>query len=216
MKPIIRLVFVVSVVTMGLAVTSRAQSQVAVSTGYNDEPQFGASYGPTSDQPIPWIGSPDTVFYSNPAIDSTSYDPDQDAILLQNLGTSPIDLTAASIVGEYNLFALDDITGPVVLAPGVNVILAGPDGSDVLPATLQTVGLTIGGTSYSYSDVTTAEAPYGVLYGASPWIGGSETQPWTSIYTPPTSSSVPDASSTMLLSGIALSSLAAFRRRFAK
>jgi len=154
------------------------------------------------------------VFYSNPSIDSAAYDPDQDAIMLENLGAAPINLTAASIVSEINPFSLDGITGPVVLDPGVFVVLAGVDGSDVLPSGLQTGGLTIGGIGCDYSDVATAEAPDGVLEGAMPWVGGAETQPWTPIYTPQVANNVPDSSSTMLLTAIALSGLAGIRRRF--
>jgi hypothetical protein len=176
------------------AQAGRAQQDVEVSTGYNDEPRNGTPYSVGSGQPIPWYGSPNTTFYGNVG-QAAAYDPDEDAILLQNLGGSSVSLTAANM-GSYNLFSLDSIGGPVTLAPGQNVILAGVDGSDVFSG-VQTVGLTIGGTAYSYSDVATAQAPDGVLFGASPWIGGAETMPWTAIYTP--SFSAPDTGPDLVL-----------------
>jgi hypothetical protein len=217
MKPITRFACVFLVVS-SLVATAHAQSEVQVSTGYNDQPRNGIPYSVGSGQPVPWLGSPNTTLYGNPG-SAAAYDPDLDAILLQNLGGSAIDLTAASI-GSENLFVLDAdyISGPIVLNPGANVILTGIDGSDEFSG-VQTVGLTIGGIGYSYSDVTTAQAPDGVLDGAMPWIGingGAESIPWTPIYTPPGSNSVPDSSSTMLLSSFALAGLAALRRRLAK
>ena len=195
------------------ALAGWARQDVEVSTGYNDEPRTGASYGLTSAQPIPWYGSPNTTFYGDVGL-ATAFDPDEDAILLQNLGGSAVTLTAANI-GSYNLFSLDSISGPVTLAPGQNVILAGVDGSDIF-SSLQTVGLTIGGTPYSYSDVTTAQAPNGILFGASPYIDGSETMPWTPIYTP--SLGVPDAGPGLALTVATLLGVCGFshklRRQF--
>jgi hypothetical protein len=204
-------------VAFSVAAVAHAQSQVQVSTGYNDEPRTGAGFsgvpfGADSGQPDPWYGSTNTTFYGDSGV-AQAYDPDEDAILLQNLGSGPIDLTAASM-GIYNLFTLDSISGPVELDPGSYVILAGVDGSDIFSG-LQTVDLTIGGIDYSYSDVATADAPNGVLDGANPWIGGAESEPWTAIYTPP-AAGAPDASSTLLLCGISLSGLAGLHRRFKK
>jgi hypothetical protein len=168
----------------------QAAQNVEVSTSYNDGPRNGTPYSLGSGQPLPWNGSANTLFYGDVGL-ANAFDPDEDAILLQNLGGSSISLTAATL-GSYNLFTLDSIGGPVTLAPGQNVILAGVDGSDVLSG-LQMVGLTMGGTPYSYSDVATTDAPDGVLFGASPWIGGVETIPWTPIYTPRFSTGVPDS-----------------------
>jgi hypothetical protein len=195
------------------AQVGRAQQDVAVSTGYNDEPRNGISYSPASGQPNPWYGSPNTTFYGN-ASTAQAYDPDEDAILLQNLGGSAVSLTAASM-GIYNLFSLDSIGGPVTLNPGQNVILAGVDGSDTFSG-LQNVALTIGGVNYSYSDVSTAAAPDGVLDGANPWIGGAESMPWTPIYTP--NLGVPDSGPGLTLMAATLLGVCGFahklRRRF--
>jgi hypothetical protein len=199
---------------MGLAMLTAlaahaGPSQVAVSSGYNDEPRNGVPFSSGSGQPVPWYGSPDTTFYGNASV-AQAYDPDEDAILLENLGATSISLTAASI-GSYNLFSLDSISSPVALNPDQFVIIAGVDGSDAFSG-VQTVGLTIGGTSYSYSDVTASQAPDGVLDGAMPWIGGAESMPWTSIYAPRISGPpVPDSSSAFWLFGIALCGLAICR-----
>lgn len=155
-------------------------SQVVVSAGYNDEPRNGIPFSPGSGQPSPWCGSINTTFYgdTNAAL---AYDPDEDAILLQNLGSAPASLTAASVAG-YNLFTFDSITNSSIpINPGSDVILAGPDGSDVLAA-LVPISLTINGVNYSHADVATANAPDGVLDGAMPWIGGCESIPWTAIF----------------------------------
>jgi protein with PEP-CTERM/exosortase system signal len=212
MKPIIRST---SVLALGvcLAAIAHAQSKVEVWTGYNDEPRNGVSYSIGSGQPNPWIGSADTTFLGNASV-ASSYDPDEDAILLQNQGASTINLTAASI-GAYDLFSLDGVTSPVALDPGAFVILAGIDGSDTF-SSVQTVDLTIGGTGYAYTDAAPTPAPDGVLAGANPFIGGAETMPWTPIFVPQTTSGVPDTSSTMLLLGGAAAGLAAIRRRFSK
>jgi hypothetical protein len=203
MKPVTRFASIFAV-ALALAATGHAQSLVAVSTSYNDEPANGSSYSAGSNQPVPWLGSPNTTFYGNTAT-AAAYDPDEDAILLQNMGTSAIDLTAASI-GSYDLFSLDSITGPVELDVGANVILAGVDGSDLFSG-VQPVDLTIGGISYNYFDVATAEAPSGVLYGASPWIGGAESQPWTSI------TSIPEPSAYGLLAALSTLGFVAWRKK---
>ena len=153
--------------------------------------------------------SANVTYFGNAGI-AQAYDPDINAILLENMGGSSVSLTAASM-GGYDLFTIDSISSSVALSPGAFVILAGVDGSDL--SSLASVGLTIDGFSYSYSDVTTTEAPSGVLFGASPWIGGSESIPWTPIYTP--TSSVPDSGTTAVMLGSALFGLAALRRRFA-
>jgi hypothetical protein len=189
----------------------QAAQNVEVSTGYNDEPRNGTPYSVGSGQPIPWNGSSSTTFYGDVGV-ANAYDPDEDAILLQNLGGSSVTLTAANI-GSYDLFSLDSIGSPVTLAPGQNVILAGPDGSDVF-SVLQTVGLTIAGTPYSYSDVTTAQAPNGVLDGANPFIGGSESIPWTAIYTPPSATGVPDTGPGAALTIATLLGVCGFSRKF--
>lgn len=166
--------------------TQAGFSQVQVSSGYNDEPRNGFPFSFGSGQPVPWYGSSNVTFYGNTST-AQAYDPDEDAILLQNLGSTPVGLTAASI-DTYNLFAFDSITNAsITLNPGNYVILAGPDGSDVLPdSALATIGLTINGTNYSYTDVATKNAPDGVLEGAMPFIGGAESIPWTSVYSAPT------------------------------
>lgn len=192
-----------------VAATCAAHAQVAVYTGYNDEPRAGGSfsgvpYAADSGQPNPWYGSANTTYYGN-AGTAQAFDPDIDAILLQNWGGTAQSLTAASI-GGFDLFNIDGIGGPVNLAPGANVILAGVDGSDFF-GSLQTVSLTIGGNNYSYLDVALLSAPGGALSGASPWIGGSESEPWTPIHTPTQTNSVPDDCPTLLLTGLALGAL---------
>jgi hypothetical protein len=201
-----------------LSLTSWAQSKVAVSSGYNDEPREGGSfsgiaYSADSGQPVPWIQSAATSFFGNSAT-AMAFDPDEDAILLVNDGTSPISLTDATI-GAFDLFSLDGITGPVTLNPGWNYILAGVDGSDTFGSP-QSIGVTLGGTLYSYTDVVTSQAPNGVLAGADPFIGGAESMPWTAVYTPSSSNTVPDTASTGVLAGIALAGLAALRRKLAR
>jgi hypothetical protein len=198
-----------SLVLLGAVGAHAGPSPVAVSFGYNDEPRNGVSYSVGSGQPDPWYGSVNTTYYGNAGV-AQAYDPDINAILLNNLGGATLFLTAANM-GAYDLFSTNGISGPVALNPGANVILAGVDGSDFGGGT---VGLTIGGFSYSYSDVATTDAPFGVLFGASPWIGNSESIPWTSIYTP--TSSVADGGTTAAMLGSALLGLAALRRKFSR
>jgi hypothetical protein len=183
----------------------QAAQNVEISTGYNDEPRNGIPFSSGSGQPQPWYGSPNTTYYGDPGT-ATAYDPDIDAVLLQNLGGSAVSLTAATM-GTYNLFTLDSIGAPITLTPGQNVILAGVDGSDIFSG-VQLVDLTLGGTAYDYSDVTTAQAPDGVLDGAMPWIGGAETMPWTPIYTP--NFGVPDSGPGMALTVMTLLGVCGF------
>jgi len=176
-----------SILVLFGAQASWAQLDVEVSTGYNDA---GPGTSPYLPPPSPWVGSANTTVYGDQAL--TASDPDIDGILFQNLGATTVNLTAASI-GSYDLFSLDGISGPVALAPGANVILTGVDGSDTF-SSVQTVGLTIGGTSYSFTDATGPGFADGALQGnAQYW----ESVPWTPIYTPNISSSVPDSGSSL-------------------
>jgi hypothetical protein len=193
------------------APVAQALPDVEISTGYNDEPRNGTPYSDGSGQPSPWYGSANTTFYGSVGT-AAAYDPDEDAILLQNLGGTSISLTAANI-GAYNLFTLNSIGTAVTIAPGQDVILAGVDGSDAFSG-LQTVGVTLDGIAYNFSDVTTTEAPGGVLDGASPWIGGAESIPWTAIYTPP--SSVPDNGPGLILTAATLLGVCIFSRKLSR
>ena len=156
-----------------LAASSLQASVVTVSAGYNDGTGGGGSPLP----PNPWYGSPNTTFYGDAGM-AQSGDPDENAILLQNLGGTAVTLSAANM-GTWNLFSLDGIVGSVIIGAGQNVILAGVDGSDVSSGS--TVSVTIDSINYSFQDVTTQEAPSGVLFGNSPWVNGVETVPWTTL-----------------------------------
>jgi len=187
------------------AIGAQAQQDVEVSTGYNDAGPGTSPYLPVPD---PWYGSANTTFYGD-AAQAQDGDPDEDAVLFQNLGGTSVSLTAANI-GVYDLFSLDSITGPVTLAPGQNVILAGVDGSDIF-GSVQTVGLTIGGTAYSYQDVAGPSFGNGALGGNDTYW---ESVPWTPIYTP--RFGVPDESSTLILTVFGLAGLGVCQRRFGR
>lgn len=198
-----RIASLVVLVGVAFVETADAQSMVAVFSGYND---FVAVSTRTPD---PWINSPNTTFYfsastSNP----NASDPDMSAIMLLNQGSTAISLTAASLSNfATDLFTFNAISGPISLAPNQNVILGAPDGTDVLSGATM-INLTLGGVNYSYADAITAEAPSGVLQGANPWIGGSESQPWTAIYTP-----VPEPSTYAAMLGVAVLGYAVRRRQ---
>ena len=192
-------------VVLFAAQAGQAQQDVKVSTGYDDAGPGTSPYLPVPD---PWYGSLNTTFYGN-AAQAQDGDPDEDAILLQNLGGSAVSLTAASI-GGWDLFAMDSIGGPVTLLAGQYVILAGVDGSDSI-GSLQTVSLTLGGIPYSYLDVTGPGFGLGALGGHDTYW---ESVPWTPIYTP--NLGVPDESSTLWLAGISLIGLGVCRWRFGK
>jgi hypothetical protein len=199
------------IIALGLAITGARADQVLISTGYNDEPREGGSfsgisYSADSGQPVPWFGSPNTTFFGS-ASTAQAFDPDEDAILLQNTGATSVTLTAASITG-FDLFSLDSIGSPVTLDPGTNVILAGVDGSESLSG-LTTVSMTIDGVTYSYSDVITADAPGGVLEGANPFVGEAESIPWTPI------NAVPEPTTYAMFVLGALALVFAKRRRLA-
>ena len=184
---------------------ARGQSLVQVSTGYYDLPPGNG--GSNLALPSPWVGSSNTVFYGNTSV-ATSSDPDENAILLQNLGSSPVTLTALNIGSTIDLFSAsyDNITGPVTLNPGMSYIFAGVDGSDV--AFTDVVNLTVNGQSYSYNDAVNATYyPSGVLVGFP--VSTDETVPWTVI-----NSAVPEPASDALLLGVAAAGIVAWRRRF--
>jgi hypothetical protein len=108
-------------------------------------------------------------------------DPDTDAVLIQNTGTTSIKLSALSFAPSgYNLFALAGQTSPVTIGAGQDLIVLGVDGSDVLGGVRQTVDFTINGVSYSVLDAVTKDAYDGVLYGTVNWTS-AETQPWAQI-----------------------------------
>jgi hypothetical protein len=182
---------------------------VKVSTGYFDlsSPVFYA--GQTL--PDPWYGSPNTTFFGSVG-QATSSDPDEDAILLQNLSGSSVTLSALNIGGAFNLFSMNGVAGSVSLAPGQYYIFAGVDGSDT--GFTSVVNLTVGGTAYSYNDVTSVNYPGGALHGYP--VSTNETVPWTPVYTPPSTSNVPDSASTLLLVFGGLAPMLAIRRRLAR
>ena len=126
----------------------------------------------------------------------------------------PLNVLARATTPNGNLPA-----GNVTLAPGQNYIFAVGDGSDT-GLSDQMISLTLNGTSYSFSDATTALAPDGVLFGDNPQLaGGDETQPWTQDGTVTFgSSTIPEPASLaiwgMLLIGLGLAHH--LRRRAAK
>jgi hypothetical protein len=156
-----------------------------------------------------------TVFYGSVGT-ATGSDPDEDAILLENLGGSNVTLSTLTIgSGSYNLFSLDSIGGSVTLTPDVYYIFAGVDGSDV-GFSGPNVALTVNGTLYTYSDTTTGTTSTGGNYVLNGYPGGDESVEWTPIFTPNFGTSVPDSASTLGLFAAAISSLVALRRRFAR
>ncbi len=183
---------------------SLSQSLVQVSTGYYDVgPGSGGSNLPL---PNPWNGSPNTVFFGSNAILSSG-DPDVNAILLQNLGTSPLTLSALNVGGTIDLFSspYDNITGTVTLSPGINYIFEGFDGSDV--SFTGVVKLTLNSQLYSYNDAINATYyPNGVLYGFP--SSTDETIPWIAIYTP-----IPEPATYTALFGLVALGFAAYGRR---
>jgi hypothetical protein len=197
----------VAVLLLAPALARADQSLVAVSTGYYDLPQ-GTIPGDLA-LPSPWINSPNTTFFGDANL-ATSSDPDEDAILLRNLGSSPVVLSALNIGGAFNLFALDGISGPVSLLAGQNYIFQGVDGSDL--SFNSYVSLTLDGQAYQYTDlVDPVDYPSGVLHGYP--TPSNETVPWTVIYAPtPTTPGVPETSSTLLLITVALGGLGFARR----
>lgn len=188
-----------------LSVTALADSPVQVSTGYYDlAPPIA---GNTAALPDPWYGSVNTTFYGSASL-AQSGDPDEDAILLQNLGSTPVTLSAADFGGTQNLFTLDSISGSITLNPNQNYILAGVDGSDA--SFTDQVNLTIGGNNYSYNDaVNSVNYPDGVLHGFP--TASDETVSWTPIYTP--TFSTPDNSSTLLLAACSIITLGCYQLR---
>jgi len=197
---------------MALAsVPVRAQQPVQVSTGYQDYPYSLVS--PDGGNNL-WYGSPNTVFFGSASL-AQSGDPDEDAILLQNLGGSSATLSSLTIgSGSFDLFSLDGIGGPVTLAPGTNYIFAGVDGSDI--GFGPGVDLTVNGTLYSYSDTTTGTTTTGGDYVLHGFPGGDESVEWTPIYTPTTSNSVPDSASTLGLLAAAMAGMVALRYMLAR
>jgi len=161
--------------------TTEAACPVRVCTGYYDLPPAPGQGGSNLPLPIPWYGSTNTSYYGSAAT-ATNNDPDICAILLQNLGTSTVILSAANIGGSYDLFALNSITNSIVLLTNQSVVIAGPDGSDV--SFVNTVNLTIDGTNYGFNDLTNLTwYPEGVLHGFEP-DATDGTIPWTAVYTP--------------------------------
>jgi len=193
------------------SVPAHAQQPVQVSTGYQDYPYSLNS--PDGGNHL-WYGSPNTVFYGD-AGQALGTDPDEDAVLLQNLGGSNVTLSSLVIgSGSFDLFSIDSVGGPVTLAPGTNYIFAGVDGSDI--GFGPGVSLTVGGTNYSYLDTTNGTTPTGGDYVLHGYPGGDESVQWTPIYTPNFSNSVPDQASTLALLTAVMAGLVALRRRLAR
>ena len=170
-------------VTSGVALVAvpvpGAGTNVAVYTGYYDEPPFPGEGGGDLPLPSPQYGSANTTFYGG-GINPTN-DPDVCAVLLLNLGPSIVVLSNANIGSTYNLFTIDSITNFVLLPPNQFAVLVGPDGSEVSFAGV--INLTMNGTVYSYSDATNATYfPTGVLHGYP--SATDETVPWTTVYLP--------------------------------
>ena len=175
-----------------IASNSYGQTLVQVSTGYYDLPP--GSGGSNLPLPNPWVNSSNTVFYGSTA-NAMSGDPDESAILIQNLGSSPVALTALNVGDSIDLFSLayGNITGTVPLNPGTNYIFAAFDGSDV--SFTSVVNLTLGSQNYSYGDaIDPTLYPSGVLHGFP--NSTDETVPWTVISTP-----IPESSAYAALFG---------------
>jgi hypothetical protein len=178
------------------ATHAAADSTVAVSTGYYDLPQ-GTIAGDLA-LPDPWLGSPNTTFYG---ATSLGWDPDINGVLLRNLGSAAVTLSALTIGGTFDLFALDNIVGPITLLAGQNYVFAGVDGSDENFA--EFVSLVVDGQAYQYADAFDSTLyPEGVLHGFP--SQQNETVPWTVIYAPVSTASVPESSATLPLLGLGL------------
>lgn len=157
-----------------------AGSNVAVYSGYYDEPPSPGEGGSDLPLPNPWYGSANTTYYGNGA--NPTSDLDVSTVLLLNLGSSAVVLSAANLGSDtYDLFGIDSITNYVLLPPNQFAILVGPDGSDV--SFTGVINLTMNGTVYSYSDATNATYfPSGALHGYP--SATDETVPWTTVYVP--------------------------------
>jgi len=184
-----------------------ADSTVEVSTGYYDLPQ-GTIAGDLA-LPNPWLGSPNTTFFGDITLASPLRDPDENGVLLRNLGSTAVTLSALTIGGTFDLFALDNIAGPITLLAGQNYVFAGIDGSDENFA--EFVSLVLDGQAYQYADAFDSSLyPYGVLHGYP--STRNETVPWTIIHAVDSSASVPEASATFPLLGLGLGVLCFSRR----
>jgi len=164
---------------------------VIVSTGYYD--LTPAQFPGGLPVPNPWYGSPNTTFYGNVG-QATSSDPDEDAVLLQNTGTTALTLQALTIgSGTINLFAINGVTSPVTLAANSYTIFAGVDGSDESFGPV--VNFTLNGQSFSFSDPTGSGYASGVLHGYTVFGNADETIPWTVGFSP-----VPEPATITMLS----------------
>jgi len=182
-----------------------AGSTVEVSTGYYDLPQ-GTIAGDLA-LPNPWLGSPNTTFYGDASL---GWDPDENGVLLRNLGSAAVTLSALTIGGTFDLFALDNIAGPITLLAGQNYVFAGVDGSDENFAGF--VSLVLDGHAYQYADAFDSTLyPEGVLHGYP--SQRNETVPWTIIHAAGSTASVPETSATFPLLALGLGALGFSRRR---
>jgi hypothetical protein len=195
-----RVIGLMAALALGLAMGPAAHAGIIVSDGYYDLTQ--AQFPAGQPAPNPWYGSPNTTFYGNASV-ATSSDPDEDAVLIQNKGPSAVTVSALSIgSGSYNLFSLNGVVGPVTILAGQNAIFAGVDGSDTSFYGPQ-VALTVNGQNITYNDPTATYSAGGVLHGSSQFGSGDETVPWTVGYTSP--SATPEPGSLTLLGLGALS-----------
>jgi hypothetical protein len=165
-------------IVLASGATAGADTAIAIYTGYYD-----LTGGPAP--PVPWIGSPDTVFYGTTAdlAAAVSSDPDLAAIRFTNHSGTPAILSDLKITA-FNVFARDQApngnlpVGPVTLAPGMTYIFAVGDGSDE-GLSNQIITATLDGVDFSFADSVNALAPLGLLFGNSPPLdGGNETQSW--------------------------------------
>ena len=153
---------VLAALTAVMSVCS-TQAQVVVSGGYNDGPGSLSDFA----LPNPWYGSPNTTFYGNAAT-AQAFDPDENAILIQNIGGSPVVISKATM-GSLNLFTLDSVGSAITIGAGQSVIFAGNDGSDNHPGS--TVSVTIGGIVYNFQDSNN-------LLNGNPHWQVAESEPW--------------------------------------
>jgi hypothetical protein len=199
-------VVVAPIVFFGGATISRAD--IIVSSGYYDltQTQFPAGLP----APNPWYGSPNTTFYGNLSV-ATSSDPDEDAILFWNGGANSVNLQALKIgSGSFDLFVIDGITSPVSIGSNSYAIFAGVDGSDT-SFSGPLVNFTVDSQSLSYSDPTGPAFAAGALHGNTVLGSADETVPWTVGY----SSATPEPG-TMALLAMGLVGIAASRCRTRK
>ena len=179
-----RLASVLALVVV-LVVGAASRADIIVSSGYYDLSPAASGGGPPL--PDPWIGSANTSFFGSKGdlANAVSSDPDIAGLLVQNTGTGVVTLMNLSLSSGIDVLGRARTPdgnlplGDVKLLPGQNYIFAVGDGSD---SGLQneTINITLNAINFKFADAKTTLAPFGVLDGNRPQLGGGdETQPWT-------------------------------------